>query len=86
MVLRYGELCPLVACQLESQQNQKNWITDVLTFARYSLMETAIIAINVAEHERSFYIDYEELYKRFSQTFSDNTVIVTSSLLPAMNQ
>ncbi len=58
----------------------------MLTFARYSLMETAIIAINVSEQERGFYIDYEELYKRFSQTFSDNTVIVTSSLLPAMNQ
>jgi hypothetical protein len=49
-------------------------------------METAIIAINVSEKEQSFFVDYDELYKRFSQTFSDNTVIVTSSLLPAKNQ
>lgn len=29
-------------------------------------METAIIAINVSEKEQSFFIDYDELYKRFS--------------------
>lgn len=82
MVLRYGEMCPLVA---RNAENANDWFPDVLTFARYSLMETAIIAINLSEYEKSFYVDLTKLHQLFSQTLNDNTVIVTSSLLPAKN-
>jgi hypothetical protein len=49
MVLRYGQMCPLVANSLENQFNKKNNFPHVLTFARYSLMETAIISINLSD-------------------------------------
>jgi len=83
MVLRYGEMCPLVA---RNPETANDWIPDVLTFARYSLMETAIISINLSEYEQNFYVDLSKLHQLFSQTLNDNTVIVTSSLLPAKNQ
>lgn len=48
MVLRYGEMCPLSA---RSMENKKQWLPDVLAFGRYSLMETAIVAINLSDRE-----------------------------------
>jgi hypothetical protein len=86
MVLRYGEMYPLTARSFEGPRHQKNWLTDVVAFARYSLMETAIISINLSENEQTFYLDLESLSKLFKKTLSDNTVIVTSSLLPSKNQ
>lgn len=49
-------------------------------------METAIISINLSENEQTFYLDLENLSKLFKKTLNDNTVIVTSSLLPSKNQ
>ena len=43
MALRYGELVPLVA------RHAKGWHTDVLAYARYSIMETAVIATNLSD-------------------------------------
>lgn len=60
MVLRYGELIPLLA------RHEKGWHERVLSFARYSLMETAIISINFNEHESTFWVDLsalEQIYK-----------------------
>lgn len=51
MVLRYGELIPLVA------KHADGWHNHVLAFARYSLLETAIIATNLNDSEVTFYID-----------------------------
>ena len=51
MVLRYGELIPLVA------RNSNSWETHVLAFARYSLSETAIVAINLNEKPATFFVD-----------------------------
>ena len=47
MVLRYGELVPLVAKDETTPAN--GWLNSVLAFARYSLMETAIIATNITD-------------------------------------
>ncbi len=44
MVLRYGLMCPLIAMHKANES-----LPDVLAFARYSLMETAIIAINLSD-------------------------------------
>jgi len=52
-------------------------ISDVLSFARYSLMNTALISINLSDTDRSFFVDLQELYKTFSKTIKDNTVIMT---------
>lgn len=52
MVLRYGELIPLVA-----RKNEKEWEMQVLAYARYSLIETAVIVTNLSENDCTFYID-----------------------------
>jgi len=51
MVLRYGELIPLVA------RHANGWHNHVLAFGRYSLLETAVIATNLNDAEVTFYID-----------------------------
>lgn len=51
MVLRYGELIPLVA------RNHNGWETHVLAFARYSMSETAVVAINLNDHPVNFWVD-----------------------------
>lgn len=49
-VLRYGELLPLLV-KNESCESQgpNSFLHNVLGFARYSLMETAIISINLSD-------------------------------------
>ena len=44
MVLRYGELI-----YLSAKDNDEKVDTDILCFARYSLMETIIIATNLTD-------------------------------------
>ena len=51
MVLRYGELIPLVA------RNNNGWETHVLAFARYSMSETAVIAINLNDRPVNCWVD-----------------------------
>jgi hypothetical protein len=60
MVLRYGELINLTA---RDQQNA--YMPDVLCYARYSLMETAIIATNMSDGNRRFYLDLSQLLPTF---------------------
>lgn len=62
MVLRYGELCPLAARNEETEHYAtRRYLSDVLTFARYSLMETVIVAINLSESDSRFYVDMAQL-------------------------
>jgi hypothetical protein len=61
MVLRYGQMCPLIARGHESTNHDKSWFEDIVCFARFSLMETAIISINLNEKEQTFYVDLENL-------------------------
>ena len=44
MVFRYGELAPL-----RSMNDEQGFLPNVLSFARYTLMETAIVATNLSE-------------------------------------
>jgi hypothetical protein len=67
-------------------ENDNSYLDDVLAFSRYSLMETAVISINVSDKERTFFVDLEKLYKNFKSALSENTVIMTTSLLEAKNQ
>lgn len=55
MVLRYGELIPLVA------RTDKGWHPHVLAFARLSYMETAIIAINLTDDHVHVQLDLSAL-------------------------
>jgi len=61
MVLRYGQMCPLIARGQDSSHSEKSWFQDILCFARFSLMETAIIATNLNEKEQTFFVDLDNL-------------------------
>jgi hypothetical protein len=76
MVLRYGELCPLIARDNHTNNKDKSWLSDIVAFARFSLMETAIISINLSDREQKFYVDMENLIKLYSKAFKDNTVVM----------
>lgn len=55
MVFRYGELAPL-RCMNDDASDQ-GFVSNVLSFARYSLMETAIVATNLSEQTQHFWVD-----------------------------
>jgi hypothetical protein len=80
MVLRYGEYIPLMA-----KRNDKDFEERVFSFARYSLQETAIIAINLNDFETQFYIDYSPLQNIYKQTYSPNTVVMVTDWLKPDN-
>jgi len=76
LVLRYGELVPLTA------RSDKGWHSHVLAFARYSLIETAIIATNLNDNEVTFHFDLENLRPFFqSPRLKDNSVVMVTNWL-----
>jgi hypothetical protein len=75
MVLRYGELIPLVA------RHANGWHNHVLAFGRYSLLETAVFATNLNDSEVTFYIDTSALQSLYKKNYPDNTVIMISDWL-----
>lgn len=79
MVLRYGELIPLIA------RHNNGWHSHVLAFGRYSLIETAIIATNLNDSEVHFYVDMSALQNVFAKNYPDNTVIMVSDWLKPEN-
>ena len=48
MVFRYGELAAL-RCMNDELASEENFVPNVLSFARYTLMETAIVATNMSD-------------------------------------
>jgi hypothetical protein len=76
MVLRYGEVFYLAA-----RENENNWYDDVLVFARYSAMETIIIATNLSEEDRTFYIDSSAIMPTFKAQFQNNTVVMVKDCI-----
>jgi len=76
MVLRYGELIFLTARSLENQ-----FISDVLVYARYSLMETVIIATNMNEATRKFSLDLSSLLPTFKKAYGNNTVVMIKNVI-----
>ena len=85
MVLRYGELFPLAAFNIDSSVDKKHMLNDVLTYARYSLMETAIVATNLSDQQQTFFINMQSLYQHFSTSLKDTSIVVVSNLLAAKN-
>ena len=76
MVLRYGELIFLTARSLENQ-----FCSDVLVYARYSLMETVIIATNMNEATRKFTLDLSQLLPTFKKAYGNNTVVMIKNVI-----
>ena len=52
MALRYGELITLAA-----RDENNEFISDVLVYARYSLSETLIIATSICDHSKKIFLD-----------------------------
>lgn len=76
MVLRYGEVF-----YLSARENENVWHEDILAFARYSHMETIIVATNLSDKEKTFYIDASALMPTLRQAYSNNTVVMVKDCI-----
>lgn len=76
MVFRYGELAPL-----RSMNDEEGFVPDVLSFARYTLMETAIVSTNLSDQTQNFWVDASPLKNLLGQIFGANAVVMTYDLL-----
>ena len=76
MVLRYGAVVPLVA-----RKKENVWHERVAVFARYSLLETAIIATNFSDELAEFWIDMSALEKICLENCINNTIIMVEDWL-----
>jgi hypothetical protein len=76
MVLRYGELVMLRACD-----ELREFIPDILCYARYSLMETVIIATNLSDNNRKFFFDLSQLLPVYQKAYTNNTVVMIKSII-----
>jgi len=81
MVLRYGELIMLRAVDA-----LREFISDILCYARYSLMETVIIATNLSDDTRKFYLDLSQLLPVYQKAYSNNTVVMIKNLISDENE
>lgn len=76
MVLRYGELITLNAKNMENE-----FMSDILAYARYSLMETVIIATNMSENPQKFLIDMQNLLPTFKKAYPNNTIVMVKTII-----
>lgn len=76
MVLRYGELIMLTA---KDQSNR--YLSEILAYARYSLMETVIIATNMSDHAQKFLVDMQNLLPTFKKAYPNNTVVMVKTII-----
>lgn len=76
MVLRYGELINLTA-----RDKDNNFISDILCYSRYSLMETVIIATNLNEKSQNFSFDLTSLIPVFKKAYDNNTVVMVKNVI-----
>lgn len=79
MVLRYGQLITLTA--KDETSADLGYLDDVLAYARFSLMETAIIATNLSDKTKKFFIDMRRLGDPIGKTTGKNAIIITKDLL-----
>lgn len=53
----------------------------MLAYARYSLLETAVIATNLNDAEVTFYVDTTPMQQLFKKNYPDTTVVMVSDWL-----
>jgi hypothetical protein len=81
-VLRYGELLPLaVKNEYSENQGPNSFLNNVLGFARYSMMETAIISINLSDQVQKCYVDNSKLKPVLNQGLRMNSVVMVQNIL-----
>ena len=76
MVLRYGELV-----MLSAKDELREFIPDILCYARYSLMETVIIATNLSDDTRKFFLDLSQLLPVYQKAYTNNTVVMIKNVI-----
>jgi hypothetical protein len=76
MVLRYGDF---IGCSAKDHKNHV--LPDILCYARYSLMETCIIATSITDQTRRVYLDLTPLLNIYKQSNSSNTVVIVKNLI-----
>ena len=76
MVLRYGDVI-----MMSARNSNGQFMPDVLVYARYSLMETIIIATNLQDNNIKFNMDLSQLLPVFSKAYGNNTVIMVKNLI-----
>ena len=81
MVLRYGDLI-----NLSARTTTNVFMPDVLCYARYSLMETMIIATNMNEVTTKFTMDLSSLLPIFKKAYGNNTVIMVKNIISDISE
>ena len=76
MVLKYGEFIMLSAKDMNNE-----FLSDMFCFARYSLMETVIIATNISDKNQRFALDLSNLLPTFQKAYSKNTVVMVKNVI-----
>jgi len=56
-------------------------MNDVIVYARYSLMETCIIATSLCDENKRFRMDLTQLLPTFRKAYPNNTVVMVKNLI-----
>jgi hypothetical protein len=76
MVLRYGDF---IQCGARDQNGAA--LTDVLVYARYSLMETIIVSTSLCDHTVRFCLDLKNLLDVYRKAYPNNTVVMVRNII-----
>lgn len=66
---------------LTAKNSENHYLSDILAYARYSLMETMIIATNMSDHPQKFIIDMQNLLPTFKKAYPNNTVVMIKTII-----
>jgi hypothetical protein len=81
MVLRYGDLV-----HLQARSETQEFVPNILCYARYSMMETMIIATNLIDRNQRFVMDLSALLPVFNKVYSNNTVVMVKNVMGTINE
>jgi len=76
MVLRYVEL---ILCG--ARDEVREFLNDISFYARYSLMETIIIATSLTKDKKKFRLDLAQLLPVFKKAYPGNTVVMVKNII-----
>lgn len=63
-------------------KNERNvYMENILAYARYSLMETMIIATNMSDQPQKFLVDMQNLLPTFKKAYPNNTVVMVKTII-----
>lgn len=66
---------------LNAKDQGNNYKSEILAYARYSLMETMIIATNMSDYPQKFLLDMQNLLPTFKKAYPNNTVVMIKTII-----